>query len=117
VLAPDIQSTGINHSTSLPPLGIGSLVELKERPNSREVGVGKNQILPQSNTLQTSELESESPTKTSIITLVPPASEGARPAVVEEENRHIFHFECLKTWVQNNDVCPLCKRLVIKEES
>ena len=25
------------------------------------------------------------------------------------DKRHYFHDECIKTWLQNNNACPLCK--------
>ena len=37
---------------------------------------------------------------------------GDRVAQLACSNRHIFHTECLKRWVELNSVCPLCREQI-----
>ena len=39
--------------------------------------------------------------------------EPERPiAVLECSSKHVFHSDCLKKWVVNNNTCPLCKEVI-----
>lgn len=29
--------------------------------------------------------------------------------------KHIFHAECLKSWIERNDICPMCREPIIKD--
>lgn len=35
-------------------------------------------------------------------------------AELQCSNLHIFHVECIKEWVQKNDVCPLCRTPILQ---
>ena len=35
-------------------------------------------------------------------------------AELDCSNKHIFHVECLKQWVEKNNECPLCREAILK---
>ena len=35
--------------------------------------------------------------------------------VAELRCKHIFHVGCLKTWVETNDICPMCRAPIIEK--
>lgn len=46
------------------------------------------------------------------------AKDGSRtPSMAVEECDHIFHRECLVSWLQHHDECPLCRRLLVHADA
>ena len=31
-------------------------------------------------------------------------------------NKHIFHLDCIKKWVETNDICPMCREPILKDD-
>lgn len=42
--------------------------------------------------------------------------DGKKIAELNCNRNHIFHLECLKVWIEKNDICPMCREPIIKEE-
>lgn len=30
--------------------------------------------------------------------------------------KHVFHLTCIKMWVQNNDICPMCRTPILSNQ-
>jgi hypothetical protein len=30
--------------------------------------------------------------------------------------RHYFHTECIESWMRENNICPLCKKVITRED-
>ena len=42
-------------------------------------------------------------------------AENDGKAIAELKCGHIFHEECLKEWVQKNDICPMCRSPILQD--
>lgn len=40
-------------------------------------------------------------------------TDGKQVAELNCSAKHIFHADCLKEWLKNNDTCPMCREPVI----
>lgn len=42
-------------------------------------------------------------------------NKGKQIVTLNCNKNHTFHVECMKTWVQKNDICPMCRQPILKK--
>ena len=42
-------------------------------------------------------------------------NDGKKIAELNCNEKHIFHLDCLKEWIEKNDICPMCREPIIKD--
>ena len=43
-------------------------------------------------------------------------NKDAKIAEVKCTGKHIFHVACLEEWIKKNDICPLCREPILKDD-
>ena len=48
-----------------------------------------------------------------IICLLEFSEDDTSQKIAELSCKHIYHEGCIKEWIKNNDICPICRRPIL----